>query len=456
MRTTKLSGWTKDQKSVVLAAWCGWMLDIFDFSLMTFVLRDIAREFSTDIPAVAFGLVLTLAFRPAGAFLFGRAADRYGRRPVLMASVLAFSLLSFASAFATSLAMLMVLRALFGIAMGGEWGVGSSLAMESIPAGSRGVVSGILQTGGPCGYLVASLAYGLLFERVGWRGMFMLGIAPALLALFIRAHAKESPQWQLQRREPNHTAFAWTPYVRLVLYAIAMWVGVALREDASIVAALFIGSPFAAAIFFAARDSRLRIEVFALAVMLAVDSCVATAIFSPLMGAIYTAATVLACILLNTHWRIGIYAVLLMTGLNWFAHGTADLYPTLLQVQRGFPASLVSVLMVIFNIGGIIGSLAFGALSERIGRRRTLVLASVCPFPSFRFCVWAIAHDVGSGRPVDAGGSVRHVGRDSSLSERIVARGVSRDVSRFRLSTRQSARVGECKRAVRICRESWP
>jgi len=385
MSTPGWSRWSKEQKSVVVAAWCGWMLDIFDFSLMTFVLRDIAREFRTDIPAVAFGLVLTLALRPVGAFVFGRAADRYGRRPVLIASVLAFSALSFASAFATSLGMLLVLRGLFGIAMGGEWGVGSSLAMESIPAGARGLVSGILQTGGPCGYLVASLAYGLLIDRVGWRGLFVLGLAPAALALFIRAHAKESPAWERQRRQPSRAVSEWTTYGRLALYAAALALGVAVRTDAPAAAALCIAAPFAAAAFFAARDSRLRIELAALIVLLAVDGCVAAGLFPPLMGAIYNAGTMLACVLLKAHWRIGVYAVLLMTALNWFSHGTADLYPTFLQVQRGFSAPLVSGVMVIFNIGGIIGSLAFGTLSERIGRRRTLMLASLLSLPVVPF-----------------------------------------------------------------------
>jgi SHS family lactate transporter-like MFS transporter len=154
-----LSGWTKEQRNVVVAAYLGWMLDAFDFFLMVFVFRDIAAEFNTEVSSVAVAVVLTLAMRPIGAFIFGRAADRYGRRPTLAVVILCYSSLAFASGFAQSLIQLLVLRALFGIAMGGEWGVGASLAMESIPSKARGLVSGILQSGYPSGYLVASVVY---------------------------------------------------------------------------------------------------------------------------------------------------------------------------------------------------------------------------------------------------------------------------------------------------------
>src|SRR5262245_26950002 len=196
MAIVSLSGWTKEQKSVVAAAYLGWMLDAFDFFLLVFVIRDIAAEFGTDIPSVAFALVLTLALRPIGAFIFGRAADRHGRRPTLIADILCYSLLAFASGFATDLTMLLVLRGLFGIAMGGEWGVGASLTMETIPPNARGIVSGILQAGYPSGYLFASVAYYFIYPYVGWRGMFMLGILPALLTIFILKNVKESPAWK--------------------------------------------------------------------------------------------------------------------------------------------------------------------------------------------------------------------------------------------------------------------
>src|ERR1700689_3500156 len=160
MAIAALSGWTSEQKHVVAAAFLGWSLDAFDFFLLVFVLRDIAADFKTDIPVVAWAITLTLAMRPIGAYLFGRAADRWGRRPTLMVDVLLFSVFEFASGFAPSLTVLLVLRAIFGVAMGGEWGVGASLTMESIPPHARGFVSGLLQSGYPAGYFLASIVYG--------------------------------------------------------------------------------------------------------------------------------------------------------------------------------------------------------------------------------------------------------------------------------------------------------
>lgn len=191
--------WTKQQRSVAIASYLGWTLDAFDFFLMVFVLKDIAKAFGTEITSVTVAITLTLALRPVGALIFGRLADRYGRRPVLMANIVLFSLLDLASGFATSLAMLLVLRSLFGVAMGGEWGVGSALTMESIPPKSRGIMSGILQAGYPSGYLLASVVFGLLHDSIGWRGMFMIGVLPALLVLFIRRNVPESPTWERGR-----------------------------------------------------------------------------------------------------------------------------------------------------------------------------------------------------------------------------------------------------------------
>src|SRR5580700_9729941 len=153
MPIAALQGWTSEQRHVVAATFLGWTLDAFDFFLLVFVLKDIAAEFDTDISNVTFAILLTLAMRPIGAFIFGRAADRYGRRSTLAAVILCYSVLAFASGFAQNLMQLLILRALFGIAMGGEWGVGASLAMESIPPKARGLVSGLLQSGYPSGYL---------------------------------------------------------------------------------------------------------------------------------------------------------------------------------------------------------------------------------------------------------------------------------------------------------------
>src|SRR5690348_8061905 len=172
----------RPQRAAFLAALLGWALDAFDFFLLTFVLTDIAAEFKVKVPAVTYALFLTLAARPVGAFIFGRLADAFGRRPVLMVDVSLYAALALASAFSPNLTTLLVLRCLFGVAMGGEWGVGASLALETIPAKSRGVVSGILQEGYPLGYFLAAIA-NLFLPTVGWRGLVAMGALPALLIL---------------------------------------------------------------------------------------------------------------------------------------------------------------------------------------------------------------------------------------------------------------------------------
>ena len=290
MRIAALSGWTNQQRSVVVATFLGWTLDAFDFFLLVFVLKDIAREFDTDIKDVTVAILLTLAMRPVGAYLFGRAADRWGRRPTLMVNVLLYSFLEFLSAFSPNLTVLLILRALYGIAMGGEWGVGASLTMESIPPHARGFVSGLLQSGYPTGYLLASIVYGLLFPIIGWRGMFMVGVLPALLVLYIRRNVPESPSW----------------------------------------------SP-------TTQSNTVSI--------------------------------------LRAHWRLGLYAVVLMTAFNFLSHGTQDLYPTFLEVQHEFSPRAVGTIAVIYNIGAILGGIVCGSLSEQMGRRRTIIVASLLCLP---------------------------------------------------------------------------
>jgi SHS family lactate transporter-like MFS transporter len=284
--------WTSQQRSVVIASYLGWTLDAFDYFLMTFMITVIATEFHRSVPQVTFALFLTLAMRPLGAFLFGRAADRWGRRPVLMIDVLIYSALEFASGFAPDMTTLLVLRALYGVAMGGEWGVGASLTMESIPPRARGFVSGLLQSGYPTGFLLASLVY-LLYPYIGWRGMFFVGIAPALLVLYIRRHVPESPSFNAAAAKTNGSTLA----------------------------------------------------------------------------------------VLKSHWRLAIYAVLLMTAFNYFSHGTQDLYPTFLKKQHGFSVGQVSTLVIIGNLGAILGGLCCGMLSERIGRRRMMVIAALLCLP---------------------------------------------------------------------------
>jgi SHS family lactate transporter-like MFS transporter len=285
---------TPKQRNAVLASYLGWTLDAFDFFLLVFVLKDIAQEFSTDIKAVSLAIVLTLAARPVGALLFGLAADRYGRRPTLMVDIVAYSMIEFASGFAPSLTALLILRTLYGVAMGGEWGVGASLTMETIPPKTRGIVSGILQAGYPSGYLLASVVYGLLFTTIGWRGMFMIGALPALLVLYIRSRVDESPA-------------------------------------------------------FAARDQRVNSK-----------------------GLWRT---------IRDNLGLFVFAIVLMTAFNFFSHGTQDLYPTFLQVQKHLSPQVVGAIAVVYNIGAIIGGILFGALSEHYGRRRMMVLAALLALP---------------------------------------------------------------------------
>src|SRR5947209_6708529 len=281
------------QRSAIWASYLGWTLDAFDYFLMVFMFSAIAKDFGTDVKAVSQAVFLTLAARPIGAFCFGWLAEHFGRRPVLMADIILFSVLEFASGFAPTLATLLVLRFLFGIGMGGEWGLGASLVMESIPPRLRGPVSGLLQSGYPSGYFVASLVFYLLFDTIGWRGMFMVGVAPALLVLLIRMHVKESPAFEARRGKP-------------------------------------VVNPIAE---------------------------------------------------LARHWKIALYLVVLMTAFNFFSHGTQDLYPTFLQKQHHFSTHVTGTLTAVMNVGAIVGGIAFGIWSERIGRRRAIIVASLLALP---------------------------------------------------------------------------
>lgn len=286
-----------DQRNAFIASFLGWTLDAFDFFLLVFVLKDVAAEFHVKKEAVAFAITLTLACRPIGALLFGRAADRYGRRLPLMINIICYSVINMLCGFAPSLTVFLILRALFGVAMGGEWGLGAALAMESVPEEARGVLSGLLQEGYPVGYLLAAVVYPLVFPHFGWRGMFFVGLLPALLSLFIRAKVKESPVWEQQRDQ------------RITKPA----------------------EPFAA--------------------------------------------------LLARNGKLFVYLVLLMTAFTFMSHGTQDVYPTFLQVQHHFKPNVVSVIAITYNIGALLGGVFFGGLSERIGRRRAIVIASLLALP---------------------------------------------------------------------------
>ena len=291
-----------EQRHVVAASFLGWTLDAFDYFLLVFVIPELAREFGASFAEVFFSTTLTLMMRPFGALIFGWLADRFGRRPMLMLDVILFAVFEAASALAPSLAVLLVVRALFGIAMGGEWGIGASLAMESIPAKSRGLVSGLLQQGYPVGYLVGALVYWLAFDHIGWRGMFALGILPALLVLYIRRRVPESPVW------------------------------------------------------VAARDGG-----------------------APRRGFLDA---------MRGHWRLFAYLVVLMAFFNMFSHGSQDVYVTFLKAQRHFDTATVSKLTIVLNLGAIVGGLFFGAWSERIGRRRAIVVAALLALPMVPLWAW--------------------------------------------------------------------
>jgi len=284
------------QRHTVLASFLGWTLDAFDYFLLTFVIVTVAKEFEVGTAQITYALFLTLAARPLGALLFGRLADRFGRRPILMLDVILFSVFEFATAFSTSLTMLLVLRFLFGVAMGGEWGIGASLAMESIPAKARGAVSGLLQSGYPCGFFLAALANWLLVDHIGWRGLFVVGAIPALLVLYIRRKVPESAVWQEGRKAAKRPGL-----------------GEAMRGQ----------------------------------------------------------------------WKLAVYLMLLMMAFNMFSHGSQDMYHTFEEINLHLPTGSATafVLVALLNLGALVGGLYFGALSERIGRRKAMMIAALLAIP---------------------------------------------------------------------------
>ena len=186
-------------RHAVLAGFLGWTLDAFDFFVVVFLLDVLAQQFGVAKKEIVLTTTATLAMRPLGALLFGLLSDRYGRRIPLMANVIYFSIIELLCGFAPNFRVFLVLRALFGIGMGGEWGVGASLAMEAAPARLRGILSGILQSGYSIGYLLAAIAARFLLPVWGWRPMFWVGALPALLALYIRSKVPESEAWKQHR-----------------------------------------------------------------------------------------------------------------------------------------------------------------------------------------------------------------------------------------------------------------
>lgn len=304
---------TPDQRYAFLAALLGWTMDAFDYFIVILVLPDIAGDtsFGASAAALAFIPAVTLAMRPVGALLFGLWADHSGRRAPLIADVLLYSCAGVLCAIAPSVTVLLVLRLIYGLGMGGEWGLGAALAMEKVPPGRRGLFSGLLQEGYAIGYLLAALAYLLLHSvlHLNWRWIFVLSVIPALITLLVRSKVAESEVWQETRRD--------------------------LRVTRTSVRSI-------------AGDRRII-------------------------------------------RRFG-YLVALMAAFSWMSHGTQDIYPTFLRSAghggAGLGPAAAAWIAVLYNVGAIIGGLVFGALSERLGRRRAIILATalaVALVPLFTF-----------------------------------------------------------------------
>ena len=295
---------TSDQRNSFVAALLGWTMDAFDYFIVVFVYADIAKDLGESIETITFLTTATLLMRPVGALLFGYWADRVGRRIPLLVDVTFYSVVGFLSAFSPNFTVLLVLRLLYGIGMGGEWGLGAALAMEKVPAARRGFFSGVLQQGYSLGYLLASLASLVVITELGlsWRWLFGLSVLPAIVSLLIRSRVKESEVWEQAQQRMRVT------------------------------------------------QSSLRDVVLNPAVLR----------------------------------RFG-YLILLMTAFNWMSHGTQDIYPTFLKATENGGAGLSSAtatwIAVIYNVGATIGGVVFGALSQRHGRRRTIVFCAILGLP---------------------------------------------------------------------------
>jgi len=219
---------TAVQRNTFIACFLGWSLDAFDFFILVFCLNALSQQFHVSVSEVSKGIFLTLAMRPIGAFVFGMLADRFGRRPTLMADIIAYSVFELASAFAPTLKIFLITRALFGIAMGGEWGVGAALTFETLPTEGRGFFSGLLQEGYVVGYLIAAVAYGKLFPFIGWRGMFVVGALPAFLVIYIRTKVDESPAWRpgrVSQRPISQTGKDIATYLGSFLFLVILMFG---------------------------------------------------------------------------------------------------------------------------------------------------------------------------------------------------------------------------------------
>jgi SHS family lactate transporter-like MFS transporter len=360
----------RDQRNALLASFLGWALDAFDFFIVVMVLTEIAKDFKQSNADMALTLGVTLAFRPVGAFIFGLLADRYGRRIPLMIDVVFYSIVEIASGFAPNFTTFLILRALFGIGMGGEWGVGASLAMEAVPSRWRGILSGILQEGYVIGYLMASLAYLFVFPSFGWRAMFFLGGAPALLALFIRRRVKESEVWEKTRRKD------WSSLWAIIRSHVQIYLVISAVIALADLAFVYMGNSSLIP-WFSGRAGFMHLH----------------------MGAVFAAALVI-CFMADVTWcvaeghrKLFFYLVAMMTMMNLVAHGTQDMFPTFLKENRGFSPKLTAIVTIISNLGAIVGGVCGGLFSDRFGRRRGIITAlglAICVIP-----LWAYAPTTG-------------------------------------------------------------
>src|SRR5947208_11487376 len=281
----------RTQRNTFIACFLGWTLDALDFFLLTFVFGPVAHDFGRTIEQVTFGITITLMMRPLGAFIFGWLGDRFGRRIPLMIDIAFYSVVELLTAFAPNFGAFLLLRALFGIGMGGEWGLGASLAMESLPTPARGLFSGILQQGYAFRYLLAALVYWIVFPFFGWRGLCVAGALPALLVLYIRAQVPESPVWLQRQRE---TTNFWNDLLTV----------------------------------------------------------------------------------LKRNWGLFVYVILLMTAFNAMSHGTQDMYQTFLGEQRHYGVTQKAATGIIYAVGAICGGTVVGHLSQKWGRRRSIILTA--------------------------------------------------------------------------------
>ena len=279
----------KAQFHAVAAGFLGWTLDAFDFFVVVFLFDSLAAQFHVTKAAIVATLSWTLLMRPVGALIFGLLTDRYGRRIPLIANVIFFSVIELLCGFAPNYGVFLLLRILYGIGMGGEWGVGTSLVMEATSSRWRGMLSGILQNGYAIGYILAALAYRFAFPAWGWRPMFWLGGIPAFLALYISAKVPESEAWRRHRKSST---------------------GALLRA-------------------------------------------------------------------VGEQWKLCAYLLLLMTFMMFLSHGTQDLYPDFLQSQHHVGVAVVSYIVILGNIGALLGGIVFGEFSNAKGRRLSLIAALV-------------------------------------------------------------------------------